>query len=361
MSDRLERLRQRTEEAGCDAFLSLSPPTNQYLTGFLTSFIEKSSAVIATRDEALFLCDSRYTEQAQGQVRRFAVEQFKGSMARAAGRRLASLEAKRVAFDPADLTVQESSQLQSEFRGDFEPLTEFGAALRLLKSPEEIEAIRAASALAEGVLQDLIGTLDAGASERETAARFEYEFKRRGADGASFDTVCLFGRRSSLPHGMPSEKTLEHGDLVLLDFGCRRNGYCSDLTRTYAYGTIPGVWFEDVYNAVLKAQQLALEVVRPGLRCRDLDAVARDVITEAGYGPQFGHGLGHGVGIEIHEQPRLNTESETILEPGMVVTIEPGIYLPGKGGVRIEDLVAVTETGRRLLSSSPKTLKVLGG
>jgi len=187
----------------------------------------------------------------------------------------------------------------------------------------------------------------------------EYEFKRRGAQGASFDTIALFGQKSSLPHGRPTDKPLERGDVVLIDFGCRKNGYCSDLTRTYVYGTIPGAWFEEVYDLTLTAQKLALEAVRPGMSCRELDAVARDLITEAGHGKHFGHGLGHGVGLEIHEAPRLNPESATVLEAGMVITIEPGVYLPGKGGIRIEDLVLVTKDGGELLSGSPKELRIL--
>ena len=146
---------------------------------------------------------------------------------------------------------------------------------------------------------------------------------------------------------------------MLLDIGCRLDGYCSDLTRTYAFGTIPRLWFEGAYELVLTAQRIALEAVRPGIPARELDAIARDLIEDAGHGKHFGHGLGHGVGIEIHEAPRLNRESDTILEPGMVITIEPGIYLPGKGGIRIEDLVAVTEDGCDILSAASKELRLI--
>ena len=228
-----------------------------------------------------------------------------------------------------------------------------------MKSPDEIERIRQASQLAEAVLADLLPTLTTGLTERELAASFEHQFKRRGARGPSFETIALFGPRTSLPHGEPGDTPLTPGDAVLLDFGCQLNGYCSDLTRTYAYDTIPGAWFETVYSVVLQAQQAALEAIRPGIECRQLDAVARDIITQASYGERFGHGLGHGVGIEVHEAPRLGKDSQTVLEEGMVVTIEPGIYLPGQGGVRIEDLVAVTAHGCQPLCDTPKTLKVL--
>jgi len=168
----------------------------------------------------------------------------------------------------------------------------------------------------------------------------------------------LFGSHSSLVHGEPGDRALGRGDIVLVDLGCRLRGYCSDLTRTCVYGTIPGEWFEEVYEVVLTAQQAALDVIRPGVSCGAVDAIARDLIRDAGYGERFGHGLGHGVGIEVHEEPRLHKTSHTILEEGMVVTVEPGVYLPELGGVRIEDLVVVTEGGCACLSGAPKELKV---
>ena len=159
---------------------------------------------------------------------------------------------------------------------------------------------------------------------------------------------------------MPGKTGLQAGDIVLIDMGCVLDGYCSDLTRTFVFGTIPGAWFEEIYAVTLSAQLAALELIRPGVCCRDVDTVARDIIRDAGFGDHFGHGLGHGVGLEIHESPRLNAESETVLEAGMVVTVEPGIYLPGRGGVRIEDQVVVTDTGHERFTISSKELQVLG-
>ena len=356
---RLERLRAGLQEAGIDAFISVSPPTNQYLTGFQGT----TSGVIVTATDAQFLCDFRYTEQAEAAITDYKVCEVAGGVPRRLGERLTDLGVVTAAFEASYMSVEEHQAIAKYCSGELQSVTRDNscsvARLRQVKSDEEVTLIRAASRLAEAVLADLVESLSVGITEQEFAAQLEYEFKRRGAQGPSFDTIALFGPKSSLPHGRPSSKGLENGDIVLLDFGCRRDGYCSDLTRTYAFGTIPGAWFEEVYDLTLTAQKLAIEAIRPGITCRELDAVARDLISEAGHGKHFGHGLGHGVGIEIHEAPRLNAESNTVLEPGMVITIEPGVYLPGRGGVRIEDLAVVTKDGCELLSATPKELRVL--
>lgn len=355
MTQRIEKLRAQLEAAGGDAFFSLSAPANQYLSGFTGS----TSALVITPAEAFFLCDFRYTEQAAGQVAEFEIDEVTASLPMRTGERLARLNAGTVMYDPDVLSVADLHKIEAAFEGTLQPAPDILSALRRIKSADEIAAIRRASALAEGVLADLLDELTVGLPERELAARFEYEFKRRGASGASFPPIVLYGPRSSLPHGAPGDTPLQPGDVVLLDFGCRLDGYCSDLTRTYAFGTIPPLWFEGTYELVLTAQRIALEAACPGMPARELDAIARSLIEDAGHGEHFGHGLGHGVGLEIHEAPRLNRESDTILEPGMVITIEPGVYLPGKGGVRIEDLVVITENGCEMLSAAPKELRVI--
>ena len=355
MIDRIAKIRHGIEEAGCDGFFSLSAPANTYLSGFQGS----TSAVILTPRHALFLCDFRYTEQAQQQVGDYDIDEVRGTIETRLGERLKALGCTTVGFDPTAHTVYQADTVTEAFGGRLDPLPDIVAGLRMRKDPEEIERIRAASLLAEGALLDMLESLEAGRAERELAAELEYQFKVRGAEGASFEAIALFGARSSLPHGRPSARSLEAADIVLVDCGCVLDGYCSDLTRTCAFGTMPGAWFEDIYAVVLAAQRAAIEAVRPGVRCADVDAVARDMIRAAGYGDHFGHGLGHGVGLEVHEAPRLNMESTAVLEPGMVVTVEPGIYLPGRGGVRIEELVAVTDTGCEVLTQSPRELKVL--
>jgi len=359
MRERLHSLRHGIAAACCDAYCSLSPPANAYLTGFRGS----ASALIVTASEAHFLCDFRYTEQARGQVQNYAVIEVAGTLETRVGEHLRALDVQVCGFDPAVTTVHQRTLIEAAFRGDaarLKPLPGLVAGLRLRKSPDEIEQIRAASNLAEAALHDVLAALEEGMPERECAARLEYEFKKRGAQGAAFDSIALFGPRSSLPHGAPAGKTLERGDIVLIDCGCTLEGYCSDLTRTHVFGTMPGAWFEEVYALTLSAQEAALAAVRPGRSCRELDAIARNIISEAGHGEHFGHGLGHGVGIEVHEAPRLNKDADSVLDVGMVVTIEPGIYLPGRGGVRIEDLLVVTKTGCEVLTQSSKELKVLG-
>ena len=356
---RLEGLRAALAERGLPAWFSTSPPDNQYLTGFLTGLEEVSAALLITADTAIFMTDSRYTEQAAEQVSDFAVEQMSGDLVTRAGERMKELGVKRTGFDPAALTVADYERFQEAFGGECAGVEGLLDEMRVCKSADEIETIRAASQLAETVMADVPNWLEPGLTERDLAARIDYEMKRRGASGSSFGTIALFGARSSLPHGEPGDRKLRAGDVVLLDFGCRRHGYCSDLTRTYAFGSIPGSWFEEVYDVVLTAQYKALEAVAPGRPCREVDAVARDHINACGYGERFGHGLGHGVGIEIHEAPRVNPRSDAILQEGMIITVEPGVYVPGQGGVRIEDLVAVTASGCDVLTASPKALRVI--
>ncbi len=355
MQSRLDALRVELQSHGCDAFVSFFSPANEYLTGFRGS----TSAVLITPTDAVFLCDFRYTEQAGEQVKGFVVEEVAGGVETAAGERLKGLGVTRIAVEPSTLSLDQSMTVERVAGTAVVPIKGLGTTARMVKFDDEKSKLRASSALAEAALASVLPLLKEGITEAEFVAHLEFEFKKRGALGSSFSPIALFGSRSSLPHGVPGKKRLESGDIVLLDLGCILESYCSDLTRTFVFGTIPGNWFEEIYKVTLTAQLAALGAIRPGVSCRDADAVARDIITEAGYGKYFGHGLGHGVGLEIHEAPRLNQHSDTILQPGMAVTVEPGIYIPGQGGVRIEDLVLVTEAGCEILTKLPKDLKVL--
>ena len=356
MDQRLAAVRGEMGEAGADAFFSLSPTDNEYLTGFRGT----TSALLITVDRAILLCDFRYTEQAQQQALGFEVVEVTGSLETRVGERLVELGVSCAAFEPGRLTVLQHATVAKAFPEEALIPAQGGIARgREVKDAEEINRIRAASELAEGALEAVLPELREGVTEREFAARLEYEFQRRGATGVSFPAIVLFGARSSLPHGVPGGKRLERGDIVLIDCGCLHNSYCSDLTRTFVFDRIPGAWFQEIYALTLSAQLAALAAVRPGVKCVEVDAVARDIIKDAGYGDRFGHGLGHGVGLEIHESPRLNIQSEAVLRPGHIVTVEPGIYLPDRGGVRIEDLVVVTEDGCEVLTQLPKELKVL--
>ncbi len=356
MTARLDRLRAALSGLGCDSFFSFAPPSNEYLSGFRGT----TSAIVVTPAEAVFLCDFRYTEQARDQVHGYEIREVDGNIETRAAELLTALGAQKTAFDATVLSVHQRDLITRAYHGELDSQPTLMAGLRMVKDASEIERLRAASALAEEVLADLIPDLVPGVQERQFAAKLIYELTRRGAQGPSFDPIVLFGERSSLPHGMPGERALKEGDIILIDFGCIRQSYCSDLTRTFAFGTIPGAWFEEIYQVTLQAQLAGLAALRAGTPSKDVDAASRNIISDAGYGDRFGHGLGHGVGLEIHEAPRLNKQSDAVLEAGMAVTVEPGIYLPGKGGVRIEDLVIVTEGGCEVLTKLPKELRVLG-
>jgi Xaa-Pro aminopeptidase len=227
--------------------------------------------------------------------------------------------------------------------------------LRAVKDVGEVERIRAAAALADEVYGMLRGQGLVGRTEREVALALENEMRRLGAAGPSFDSIVASGERGALPHAQPTDDPIARGTLVTLDIGARLDGYCSDCTRTWATGELPGD-LADAYALVRRAQEESLAAVRPGPAGREVDAVARRIIEEAGHGEHFGHGLGHGVGMEVHEGPRLARTAEAPLVAGNVVTVEPGVYLPGRGGVRIEDLVVVTEAGHTVLSGTTKDL-----
>jgi Xaa-Pro aminopeptidase len=230
--------------------------------------------------------------------------------------------------------------------------------LRMVKDPAEVEQIRAAAQLADAALEIVLSRGLVGRTEREVALDIEIEQRRLGAQGASFPPIVAFGAHGALPHAEPRDEVIPADTLVVIDWGCRLDGYCSDCTRTYATGELD-VRDRAVYDLVLEAQEAALAAVRPGPTGRAVDAVAREIIEAAGHGEHFGHGLGHGVGLDIHEGPRLSTTGETALRAGMIVTVEPGVYVPGAVGTRIEDLVVVTEDGHEVLSTLPKTLTVV--
>ena len=358
METRMAALRARLAERGADAFFSLDPPTNAYLTGFRGT----TSGVLVTAGSALLLCDFRYTEQAQRQASGCEVNEITGTMEARVGEGLSRLGSRSALFEPDRISFSQYEAVRAAVPGiALAPAPGLVEELRQVKDAGEIAKIREACHIAESALADVVDGLRAGMTERETAARLEHEFKRRGAQRASFDTIALFGARSSLPHGEPTDKPLEEGDIVLIDCGCMVDGYCSDLTRTFFFGRIPGAWAEEIYLCVQQAQQAALAALRAGARASEVDAAARDLITRAGYGSRFGHGTGHSVGIEVHENPRLNALSKAVLTAGMAVTVEPGIYLPGQGGVRIEDLAMVANDGCDILTAGiSKDLQVIG-
>ena len=349
---RRAKLRHRVSEEGLDAFVLINVegsdrPNLRYLTGFTGTF-----GILIIGEDEIFATDSRYTERASREVPDLPVEKVKGKWLAWLAERLKASGARRVAIGAQTTSVYVFKEL--ERRGvELVPMEGWVESLRRVKDPEEVERIAAAAQLTDQGLRWILGKLRPGMTEREVALELEMWYRKHGADDVAFDLIVAFGEDSSMPHHVPGDRELREGDLILLDIGAKVDGYCADLTRVVALGR-PAPEARAIYELVLKANRAGLEAVRAGITGVEADRAARKVIQDAGYGDHFGHGLGHGVGLEVHEEPRLSPISEDTLEAGMVVTVEPGVYLPGKLGVRIEDLVVVRPDGCEILSSFPK-------
>jgi Xaa-Pro aminopeptidase len=363
-ADRLARIAAQLRERELEWLLVATPINLRYLTGFTGTH---GLALIAAGDGAgtgrhRFLTDFRYAEQSAEQVpKEFDREIVSGALIDAAAHSLSGTRG-RLGFDDATLTVAQHGRLQELLEGDWElvPFTRAVERLRAVKDAGEIDRIRAAAQLADEALRGVIESGVVGRTERDVAIELELRMRRLGAEGSSFPSIVAAGAHAALPHAAPREEPIARDVLVTIDWGALQQGYCSDCTRTYATGDGISSRAHDVYELVLAAQERALDAVRAGPSGRELDAVAREVIERAGYGGEFGHGLGHGVGMEVHEGPRLSrTGGEEPLLAGNVVTVEPGVYLPGQLAVRIEDLVVVSQGGRDLLTSLPKALTVI--
>lgn len=338
-----------------EAALILSEPNRFYLTGFPSS----DGFCLVTKTERLFYTDSRYIEAAKHAVTFFEVRQEDGARDKLLAELFASLSVKTLHIEAAQMTVSTFRRLQKLI-----PLDDSGELDRLLlsfravKTAEEISCIERAAQISEKAFTELLPTICEGQTERELAAKLEYLMKTNGGDGLAFETIAVTGHNSSKPHGVPGDTKVQSGDFITFDFGATYQGYCSDMTRTVAVGKITDE-MKTVYETVLAAQKAGLSAIRAGAKCDEVDAVSRRIIADAGYGTCFGHGLGHAVGIEIHESPRLSPRCKDTLKAGMIVTCEPGIYLAGKFGVRIEDTVLVTENGCRPLHKVTKELIIL--
>ncbi|HEY8395002.1 MAG TPA: Xaa-Pro peptidase family protein [Thermaerobacter sp.] len=349
---RLETLRRRMAEEKVDGIWVGSPANRRYLSGFTGS----SGWLLITADRAELWTDFRYLEQAAAQAPAFEVVRHEPDVYQHLGRRAGELGLTRLGFERDHLTYGQWERLRAGLPDTVElvPVAGWVEELRRVKDPGEIAAIRQAARIADEALLEVLAGLRPGMTEREVALQLEFAMRRRGAEGVAFDFIVASGPRSSLPHGLASERVIEEGDLVTIDYGAVYAGYASDCTRTVVIGRA-GQRQREIYDIVLEAQRRAMAAVRPGATGADVDRAAREVIEAAGYGEHFGHATGHGVGLEVHEGPRLAaTAGDQVLAPGMVVTVEPGIYLPGWGGVRIEDLVVVTEDGGEVLTRVTK-------
>ncbi len=349
---RLEKLRQHMSAAGLDSMLVYSRENRRYLSGFTGS----AGFLVIGMHKACFVTDFRYMEQAKQQCQGYEITNHNNLIHQTISQLLSSAGIARLGIEEDFMTVSFYNDLRKA-AGDVE-LTGGRAildSLRIVKDSVEIACIRKAAEITDAAFSHILNHIMPGMKEKEVALELEIFCKKNGASALSFDPIVASGHRSALPHGIASEKTIKAGEFLTLDFGCVYNGYCSDMTRTVFIGKATEK-HSDIYETVLRAQQTALQYIKPGAVGKDVDKVARDIISDAGYGQYFGHGLGHGVGLAVHEEPRLNTLSEKTLAPGMIVTDEPGIYIPEFGGVRIEDLVLVTDSGCETLSRSPKNL-----
>ena len=353
--DRADRLEAALGERELDALVVTNLVNVRYLTGYTGT----NGACVVGAGVRLFVTDFRYVQQAEQEIDGFERLMGREELLAEVAERLSG----RVGFDDADVSVRRHVRLREIF-GDGVELVPAGGiveALRAVKEPVELDAIRAAAALADDMFELLCRRGLVGRTEREVALELEREMRERGAEGPSFPSIVAGGAHGALPHARPREERIAPGTLVIVDLGCLLEGYCSDCTRTFATGRLPAE-AQEAYELVLAAQETALAAIRPGIGCREIDALARQVIDDGGHGEHFGHGLGHGVGLEIHEDPRLSptAEEDARLEPGNVVTVEPGVYQPDGFGVRIEDLVAVGRDGPEVLSRFPKGLITLG-
>jgi Xaa-Pro aminopeptidase len=346
---RADRLVELLEERSLDSLLVTGLVNVRYLTGFTGT----NGACLVSREQRLFFTDFRYVERARAEVREFErVEAGREMLGDLAGR----LQG-RAGFDDAQLSVRAHRRLAETAPAGVELVPAGGLVERLreVKDEHELRAMRAAAEIADSAYEQLRERGLAGRSEREVAIAMVRHMEDRGAEGPSFPPIVAAAQNGALPHAEPREVEIPGGTLVVVDAGARVDGYCSDCTRTFATGPLDDAAVE-VYELVRRAQQEALAAARAGAGRREVDGVARQIIEQAGHGERFGHGLGHGVGLEIHEDPRLTRTADGSLAAGNTVTIEPGVYLPGGFGVRIEDLVAITEDGPELLTGFPKEL-----
>ena len=352
---RLDPLRARLREQEVDALLVSNAVDIRYLTGFVG---DDSWALVPARGRAVtILSDRRFEEQVATEAPWCRAVMRKRSLIDELEKLGRQKKLRTLAVQGAYLNVDTFNRIRKQLTGVTLRAIDDGLLMqRSVKDARETRAIRAALEIHQQAMRNTLGRVRPGMTEKQIAAMLEYEMRSLGADGVSFPTIVAAGANASLPHAVPGDAKVQRNGAFLIDCGVKLDGYCSDLTRVYALGKMPKM-IREIYKVTLDAQRAAIDAIAPGRLLRDVDKVARDIITAAGYGEQFGHSLGHGIGLNIHEQPVLATRAEGELAPGQIVTVEPGIYLPGVGGVRIEDDVLVTARGRSVLSDLPTDLE----
>ncbi len=354
--NKLERFRRLMKDQGIGASVISTKHNRYYLSGFSGS----SALLYIDQEKAVLVTDFRYMEQAAKEATEFTVIEHKKDIFLEISALVGEQAPDRIGFEEEDsyLFFRHLSKVAKENNADLAVVDHLIRDVREVKSGSEIAAIRSAAAIGDKGFQFMLDSIKPGMSERHIAVELECFMKREGAQDVSFETIIASGERSSLPHGVASDRILHAGDLVVMDFGCIYDYYCSDMTRTIGIGSLSDEQ-KEIYGIVKDAQQKALEATKSGMTASALDEIARKHICDLGYGEQFGHSLGHGVGLEIHEAPRIAGSDTTLLTQDMIITIEPGIYLDGQFGVRIEDLVCVKDHGYELMNHATKELQII--
>lgn len=352
---RIEALRTQFADHGIDALLI----TSSYNRRYISQFSGTAGVVLISEKQAVFITDFRYVEQAQEQAKGFEIVQHQGPIFEEVAKQVERLGITKLGFEQSHLTYEFHQIYDKLVNASFVPVAGLVEKIRMFKDASEIKVIQDAADIADAAFLHITTFIRPGMTELEVSNELEFFMRKQGATSSSFDIIVASGYRSALPHGVASKKVIERGELVTLDFGALYNGYCSDITRTVAVGQI-SEQLQDIYQTVYQAQLLGMEGIKPGLTGMQADALTRDYIKEKGYGEYFGHSTGHGLGLEVHEGPGLSMKSNTLLEPGMVVTVEPGIYISGVGGTRIEDDTLITPNGNQSFTHSPKELIYIG-
>ena len=353
--NKIKKLKNLIKEKELDAIMITSKKNRFYFSKFTGT----AGTIIVTNNKNYFITDFRYTDQAKEQAEGFEIIEINKNKNKNLINFLNDYNLNKIGFEDEDLSYKHFQKLKEiDSKKKYFLLSDEINGFRKIKDAEEIDTIKKAIRITDEAFNKIIKFIKPGMKEREVAAELEYYLRKLGGEGPSFDFIIASGKRSALPHGVASDKIIEIGDFIVLDFGTYYKGYCSDMTRTIVVGE-PDEKQIEIYNIVLKAHLEVLDKIKPGMTGQQADQIGREIIEEAGYGDNFGHELGHGLGIELHEEPRLSKTSNEILKQGMIITDEPGIYIPDWGGVRIEDDLVVTDEGCESLNRSNKELMII--
>lgn len=354
--EKVNRLRQRFPEMGIDGMLVTNGQNRRYLTNFTGTY----GVVLISKEQAKLLTDFRYTVQANEQATGFEIVHLptKESVYSEVARHAEAMGITALGFEEENVTFALHRKYIEVVKTELVATAGVVESLRMIKTADELAKIRTAAQIADAAFAHITSYLRPGITELDVSNELEMFMRKQGASGSAFDIIVASGYRSALPHGVASSKSIEPGDMVTMDFGALYQGYRSDITRTVAVGE-PIEQLKAIYGIVLEARNRTVAGIRPGITGKEADAFARDYITQQGYGERFGHGMGHGIGLDIHEEPFMSTRCTATIQPGMVLTVEPGIYIPDLGGVRIEDDIVVTEDGNEVLTHSTRDLLIL--